>query len=612
MNAKNKIKKIIACFVALIAILATCTMQPVYTAVSYISSVSAKAYKAENKTDPYEFESSGKWSRSTNYSAVTVDSATVNAFEKTTVSQNLATLTFGETSGKTKPATLWNGDTTTVTENADDNKYKVLMIDATNADVKQMKDVTDDEGNVVFVEDAEGNPVYEKVEGTENIKYYEASSINTSDKKFVPAGEEDGTENAGKYKKKVVKQEMTDIYYYYKSNSVSLSKQSYYMISFWVYTSGDAYASVQVASSNEQFNAKVENIQTGDKWQKVYMFMETRADGSASTVYISLYFGNTETINGLNSGNDKVTGTVYFDTVELKTINYTDYTNRTIDGVAPAEENKFIADNYTNRYSYDLIANPHFDTQLENDEWSNYIPEYIDGSTDDKISETTKTKYEQAYEKYSTISIVNEAEELKVYDLDEDGKKQYDDDENALMKNGYSTFKANNKILKIDNDSQLYKIGKTTAPITIGQLMYYRVSVWVKGASDTSSATVLLYGKVKTGNKTEGLLISQTQTVNDIYTDIEDAVKKDDDKETEDKSEMDYNNGWTEVVFYVHGNAYNNIDIRIALLAEIGRVCSPTHFSSVVARHLSFFWVEFMKRLKWVEYSSHRMPCKVR
>ena len=319
MNAKHKIKKIIACFVAIVAILASCTFQPVYVATSYILQASAKSYKAENKTDPYEFESSGKWSRSTNYSAVTVDGSTINAFEKTTVSQNLATLNFGESSSKVKPATLWNGDTTNVTDNVDDNKYKVLMIDATNADVKQEKDATDEDGNVIYEEDAEGNPVYEKVEGSENIKYYESASINTSDKKYVPADESDGAENAGKYKAKVIKQEMKDIYYYYKSNSISLSKQGYYVMSFWVYTSGDAYASVQVASSNEVFNAKVENIQTGDKWQKVYLFMETRADGSASTVYISLYFGNTETINGLNSGNSKVSGTVYFDTLELKT-----------------------------------------------------------------------------------------------------------------------------------------------------------------------------------------------------------------------------------------------------------------------------------------------------
>ena len=31
---------------------------------------------------------------------------------------------------------------------------------------------------------------------------------------------------------------------------------------------------------------------------------------------------------------------------------------------------------------------------------------------------------------------------------------------------------------------------------------------------------------------------------------------------------QDYNNGWTEIAFYVHGNAYHDVDIQIALLAD--------------------------------------------
>lgn len=577
MKAKNKIKNILACVALVFALLLSCSYQTIWVASNYAGTAAAKSYAAENKTDPYEFESAGKWSRSTNYSSVQVDGNTINAFDKTTVSQNLATLVKDG-----KPSTLWNGDSTTVAEGEDStlNKYKVMMIDANDANVKQEKEVKDDDDNYVFETDNEGNFIYET--DANGTVYYDAASINTSDSKFVPVDESiDGAENAGKYKAKVIKKEPTDIYYYYKSNSISLSKQAYYVLSFWVYTVGDAYASVRVANSAETFDAKVENIKSENAWKKVYMFMETRADGSASTVYISLYFGNTETILGANAvdtGNEndqKITGTVYYDTVELKTINYTDYVNKTIDGVSPEETNKEVVDNYSNRYDYDLIANPNFNgNDILSSEWTNYIPEYIDGSTDDKISSTTREKYEQAYSKYSTISIVKEAEELKHFDTDEDGNKKYDaadtDKENPLMKNGYSTFGANNTILKIDNDSQLYSIGKTSAAFKAARFMYYRVSVWVKAADENSSATVKLYGKVITGNKSEGLLISQSQTVSDLYTDPEDLIVKPSTEEDSSDSDdtMDYNNGWTEVVFYVHGNAYNNIDIQIALLAD--------------------------------------------
>lgn len=584
MKAKNKIQKILACIALLVAMIASCTFQPLFVMSEYLSQASAKSYASEKKTEPYEFESSGQWSINSNYSG--------NAFDKTVVSQNLARLTFEEGSSKVKPATLWNGDTTSPSDDLDNNKYKVLMMDATNADIKQDKDEKDDDGNVVYKKDAEGNFIFEteEVEGTTKTKYYEASSINTSDKKYVPADEAtDGAENVGKYKAKVVNKVPTDIYYYYKSNSISFSKQSYYVMSFWVYTSGDAYASVRVANSAETFNAKVENIQTSNEWKKVYLFMETRADGSASSVYISLFFGSTESINGLNSGNTQVSGTVYFDTVELKTINYTDYVNQTIDGTSPSESNHEIADNYTNRYAYDLLGNTHFDSfdaETKNPNlWTNYIPEYTDGSTDDKISETTKAKYNEAYSKYSKIEVVSEAEELKNYDLDEEGNKKYapedTEKENPLMVNGYSTFKADNKILKIDNDSQLFSIGKTSEKFTVGQFKYYRVSLWVKAADEDSSATVIVYGKVITGNKSEGLLVSQKQTLTDIYHDLDQVIKADNDEN--DKSDMEYNNGWTEVVFYVHGNAYSDLDIQIALLADKN---STVYFDNIVIENI--------------------------
>lgn len=580
MKLRNRLKQIFACFALVIALVLSCSFQTIGLASSYIATAYAKVYEAEDKVDAYEFTTSSQWHQNTNYAnQKDAEENSVNAFSGTNSSVDLSTLEKAD-----KPTVLWDGTAITTPDPAsqadegeEDEKQDnyVMMITANDAEKKQWKDAKDEDNNVIYLDDTFVTDEHGA------IKYYTASEINTSNIKYVPVDETADPEHAGMYKEKKAKQEEKDIYFYYRSNSIGLAKSSYYVVSLWVYTTGDATATLKMGTSDDKFSTTLP-MHSVNAWKKYYLFIETRSDGSTPTIYLNIYFGNTESIAGTSdAAATKVTGSVYVDTVEVKTINQTDYNQKTINGVAPAESGHAIQ-SYSGRFNYDgLISNPNFDsaltylagngfegTNFDNADWKYYIPEYISGSTEDKLSQTTISKYKDVYTTYSTIKTVGEAGEIKVYDLDAEGNKQYDaadtEQENPLMKDGFSTFGLNNQILKIENKSQLYSIGIVSKPFTVNQFGYYRVSMWVKATSEDSNAEVVLFGKIPTGDKSEGLQILKSQTIGDLYveeTEDEDAEEKKDDT-------MDYNNGWKEVVFYVHGNAFRDTQIQLALLAS--------------------------------------------
>lgn len=144
-------------------------------------------------------------------------------------------------------------------------------------------------------------------------------------------------------------------YMYFRTlNSIDggLSANSYYAVSVWVYTKGDASATLRVNSDNGFIDAKISNITTDGVWQQYYLFIETRAAETCSRVYIYLYYGDENGVTGSetldsniaknesddNGENYKVyntiTGSVYFDNVQVHKINRSEYNNKTISGVS--------------------------------------------------------------------------------------------------------------------------------------------------------------------------------------------------------------------------------------------------------------------------------------
>jgi len=651
MKAKSKIKQIFASILLVVAIFASCSFQTLYMGGMAISSALAKSYESTEKVTTYTFDT-GKWGTpKENYDDPTDPSDStkkLNAFKGSTDKLDLTSLKVEDNNTANlnsliskKPTVTIDGHSTTVesAEKVADADYGVMYISADNAESKQLKGKTNEKGDPVYSttefvmdETDPANPV---------IKFYDKEADKISEKdiesnKYVPASEADitkyGQEVAGKYKQAKQEQELVDIYYFYKSNSTSLSKDGYYVISFYAYTvNAGTEFSVRVAHSDTDiYNASLENQSSEGKWTKFYMFFHTRADVSGPSVNIYIYLGNSESILGSNKKDndtvEKLSGAVYIDNLSFRTINQTDYNNQTIDGKTPSaiidEENKKIVENknltegtitinktsgthyyYSSAKFYnengEMIENPNFENTINihdkftgetgyNSEaaWQYYIPEYFvdqSGSSSDsvkseKLSPTTIEKYKEAYrgineiDPYVTISQVVESTEIQLFDLNSNGEYKYADSdtekESPLKKDGYSTFNTNNQIIKIENNSRLYSLGLVTAPFEILQYRFYKISVWVKATDEDSSARVVVFGKVPTGDKEEGQIILTSQRVanSDIYK--EQAVNKDGTADWKDDSAVDYNNGWYKVDMFIHGNAYANMDIQLALLAD--------------------------------------------
>lgn len=162
----------------------------------------------------------------------------------------------------------------------------------------------------------------------------------------------------------------------YKENSLYLQTQSsyklnansYYVVAAWVYTAGDAEASIEIAGT--KFSAKYEQINTEGTWQRVYIFVGTPAQDNVDAK-INLYYGDTYGVTGSQSleyyrtgkfdGTDEdnylnktLIGTVVFDNISLYSISYTEFINQTINGHAPEDITpKYLAEGKT----FDNITN---------------------------------------------------------------------------------------------------------------------------------------------------------------------------------------------------------------------------------------------------------------
>ncbi|MBQ9790188.1 MAG: hypothetical protein IJW24_01160 [Clostridia bacterium] len=576
MKLKNKLKNIFACVLLVVALLCSCSFQTLTVVGNQLSLAAAKEYEAENKVDPYEFTTSSQWSKNSNYSNQkdpADDTKTVNAFDGTKPSVDITSL---ETN---KPSTKYDGSTTSPAEGEEvDIDNYVMMITADGAETKQLKDKKDDDNKTVY------NNRDFVLDSDDKVKFYSADDIDESNEKYLPVDADLVEEmlglttpktefegQTGKYVEMKPVKVWTDVYYYYRSNSISLAKQGYYVISFWMYTSGDAEATVKVATSDgKKFEAIKSELKSEGEWTQVYLFLETRAVGSAPSVYISLYMGDTENIAGSKtiaepdseSDSDfvptKVTGTVFFDNLCVKTINQTDFIAKTVNGTAPSAD--AVVDSYSAReksFFSGLIANNQFDNSVEDYktttpsgdyDWKYFVPEFSLSDVNDETPTLVKEMYKNVYAGTDfSLETVSEST-IKLEDTDPI----------------YNTFANNNNVLKMQNKNQSYDLGIVSAPFEIDQFAYYRISFWVKALDEDSSATVALFGNIKSGEtKVDGTNILKTQTIANLYTEpAEDAdEEKDDDK-------MDMNNGWTEVVFFVHGNAYRDMNVELVVLAN--------------------------------------------
>ena len=164
--------------------------------------------------------------------------------------------------------------------------------------------------------------------------------IQSDDPNYVP-----GT---NLYYKKTNRNEVTSsytqnsYYYYNTTSSVTLQANSYYAITFYVYTNGNYYdsnynlvegdveASVYITDSkNVISDISIEHINTNGTWQKYTAFIATDAL-TTSTITLSLYMGDKNSIAGSLDATT-ISGTVMFDEIKIILIGETDYNKHTID-----------------------------------------------------------------------------------------------------------------------------------------------------------------------------------------------------------------------------------------------------------------------------------------
>lgn len=185
------------------------------------------------------------------------------------------------------------------------------------------------------------------------------------------------------------------------TSSISLTNNSYYVVSVWVYTAGvDTTATIAVTGTN--LNAKIENISTNGLWVQYYLFIETKAIDSTNAT-ISLYYGDDNGVTGLrslqsykngqitgsNEDNYKditLTGTVAFDQLKIHQINQEEYVNQTING-----------------HTIENVAKAHLASQYQNDITLIKNNQKATEITEGEGSSAT-TRYDYTYVSYTNIS----------------------------------------------------------------------------------------------------------------------------------------------------------------------------------------------------------------
>ncbi|MBQ7466534.1 MAG: hypothetical protein IJS74_00520, partial [Clostridia bacterium] len=527
---KNKFKKLILTVTLSVAMILG-AISGLLLPLSKIEKTFAEYPTTQNT---YDFDSTSGW---TTYR--TDNNDLINKFNESSSSVKSNSSAFTEIDAADKPSKSFDNET----DFSDNDAF--MMFKANEAPVKTKV--------VTYKKDSDGNFIYEKTDDV--INEYESIPETESEEDYVKIED-------NKYYKKVKEENYENSYYAYKtSSSISLTKNSYYVISAYVWTK-NAIVSISAKDSNDEFVASYNEVTSEGTWKQIFLFIETSSEDVAS-VYLYVFYGSENGLitNASAAANDAITsGFVYVDHVVVQKISEIEYNNKTVDGKTTTDVNA----SYSARYNYDnvesLIANPTFQNDIEayaymygqdefnsalaNVSYQKYVNKYTSDDSTTKLSQNQLENIYRAYNNKFTYSIVTEAEEFKTTD---------ENDQDVLAKD---TFQTGNKVLKLENTSEKYALGLLTPTITLSQFGYYKLSLWVKATDEDAEATVKLISYIKDGNSMsltdleDGKMIIKSQSVTGFTNDD------------------DFTNGWVEVAFYIQENVYRNATFQIALLAN--------------------------------------------
>lgn len=405
-------------------------------------------------------------------------------------------------------------------------------------------------------------------------------------------------------------------YCYNTSSSVSLSANSYYMISFYVNTTGEnVEASLYITDKNKSIkDISLEHISTDKNWIKYVTFIATDSI-STSSITLSMYMGDKNSILGSNYTESNtiptISGSVLFDDINIYKINETDFNKKAFNDevVTDKEEQKdavsgdvvcevpVVIANSANEFDSQVFDNRTL-TLTNGSSWQNMfnfdnntltdairtIPAvtnntngfteydsnvlwhyYISRDISTQGNNDKLTQYIDAYQKNDLFaSVISEesidktpinVEEKEEEEKKEEDKKDEEKEDLTDVKSIKSTFNNDNKVLKLENRNRLLSLGIASNSFVVKQHQYYKVTVWVYTPDEQASATLMITSVLDTASTPEyGSLQSVTGTVS---ANIAGYTK-------EPTNEY----GWIPVSFYIEGNALHDQECSLVLMSE--------------------------------------------
>ncbi len=429
--------------------------------------------------------------------------------------------------------------------------------------------------------------------------------------------------------------EQNTYYYYNTSSSVSLSANSYYMVSFYVNTTGEnVEASLYITDKNKAIkDIALEHISTNKNWVKYVTYIATDSI-SASSITLSMYMGDKNSILGSNYKADgsieTITGSVLFDDINIYKINETDFNKTAFNDVAVTdkEEQKdavsgdvicevpvvvtnksadFESQVFDNRYltltngaSWQKMFN--FDNGTLIDDIKN-LPKVTDDTNgfteyDDNVlwhyyigrdissqgNNDKLTQYIDAYKNNELFaSVISEAaidktpinvEETEEDDENEDDEDKDEEDEKEDLtdvKKVESTFNNDNMVLKLQNKNRLLSLGIASNSFIVKQQQYYKVTVWVYTPDEQATATLMVTSVIDTASTPE--YGSLQSVTGTVSANIAGYTK-------EPTNEY----GWVPVSFYIEGNALHDQECNLVLIADKNKTI---YFDNITIENVS-------------------------
>ncbi len=408
-------------------------------------------------------------------------------------------------------------------------------------------------------------------------------------------------------------------FYYKSTSTTKLEANSYYVLSFYAYTldaeasvyvkdaNGKVIAKVEHITTGGKWQKQYVFISTDTlttSTVSLYLYM-----GDEISLLGSAY------VDGTDYTNKTVTGKVLFDEITITKINQTDYNKKSIDDKPVLVEDEENKGNYIDDYKNTVVASTvDLRTKSEIDVWSgatnwtdmfdfdessnlqNLIGTEFANNDEDKTTTVTDgslkfdenvdvladytslwqyyisrnladqgmnfqlKQYKNAYANGElTASIIDESIIDKTVKEDEDEPEDKeddkDDDKKEEIKTISSTFRHNNKVLKLENSNKLVSLGLVSNSFNIKQNEYYKITVWIYSPDKEASATISVVSVLKTANKpVNGTLLSASTSAEanmDNYT-----------------SSQYEDFGWIPVTMYIEGSALQDQNCNLVLSAD--------------------------------------------